>query len=297
MKKRFPNDNNIDSTVSMAFYLVRHGNEVGLDFEPILSSMSVPENYVEALSEQFTRRNSKHPRNRAVIYERALKLLFEFMKDVPYDIQKPHEDKKKTKVQKRTVYKTDVPRPDSNIVKNYLNKWPSLGEPIERENALQHLFKNVFPRNDNINEILVKCSVLNDFYSTNIFNVNPIAKHIHNLKIDKRLDDGDSQLPNDISKGHGLLSRYGKELHLFSFATKYCSHHNQEDFPIYDSYVDKLLVYFKRVDSFSEFGNSELRDYIVFKKVIGDFKSFYQLEDFTLKEIDQFLWQFGKDYF
>jgi hypothetical protein len=37
-----------------------------------------------------------------------------------------------------------------------------------------------------------------------------------------------------------------REINFYSFATKYCSHHKPEMYPIYDSYVDKMLGYFKK---------------------------------------------------
>ena len=35
--------------------------------------------------------------------------------------------------------------------------------------------------------------------------------------------------------------------HFYSFATKYCSHHNQIEYPIFDSYVDTILCFYKKV--------------------------------------------------
>ena len=57
------------------------------------------------------------------------------------------------------------------------------------------------------------------------------------------------------------------------------------------------MIYFRNKDRFSSFRNDELRDYLVFKRVIFDFRKAYQLHDFDLKQIDQYLWQFGKDVF
>ena len=51
----------------------------------------------------------------------------------------------------------------------------------------------------------------------------------------------------------------GKEKYFYSFASKYCSHHNQLDFPIYDSYVHKVLKYYRNVDMFFEFDEADLK--------------------------------------
>ena len=190
-----------------------------------------------------------------------------------------------------------IPQPTKEAVTEYLEKWKLLSGYKEQEEALFLLFRETYPTNTKLSEVLIKCSSLNDFYGTNIFNVYPIAKHIISLNIDVLLADGDPELVNDIARGHGITSKSGKELLFFSFATKYCSHHNPLDFPIFDSYVGKLLIHFRNTDRFSPFRNDELRDYIIFKKVILDFRNAYQLQDFNLKQIDQYLWQFGKDVF
>ena len=83
----------------------------------------------------------------------------------------------------------------------------------------------------------------------------------------------------------------------YSFSTKYCSHHNPKEYPIYDSYVEKVLKYFRKTDKFSKFKNADLKDYQKFKNIIIAFREYYDLEEFNLKEIDQYLWQLGKEYF
>ena len=71
-----------------------------------------------------------------------------------------------------------LPTPSKEEVDKYLSLWDSLDDYVEQEHALDKLFFGVFKTNDTIENILIKCSVLNDFYSTNIFKVYPIAKHI-----------------------------------------------------------------------------------------------------------------------
>ncbi|MDE8719163.1 hypothetical protein PZH37_19535, partial [[Eubacterium] siraeum] len=87
----------------------------------------------------------------------------------------------------------------------------------------------------------MKVVALNDFYITNIFSVYPVAKHILSLDIDTRLKAGDVSLVSDIQK----VTINGVEKNFYSLATKYCSHHRPLDYPIYDSYVEKVLCYFR----------------------------------------------------
>lgn len=297
MHKRFPNDHNISASVSMAFFLERYGDEFGMDFQRILSERSIPDSYKQKLEAYFTSRGRKAPRSNASIYERSLRLLLEYLNGKPPIAASRQRTDSRPQSIIHTASTPKIPQPTKEAVVEYLEKWKRLSGYTQQEEALFLLFHETYPANKSLSEVLIKCSSLNDFYGTNIFNVYPIAKHIVNLNIDARLSDGDPKLVNDISHGHGIASKSGKELHLFSFATKYCSHHNPLDFPIFDSYVEKILMHFRNADGFSMFKNEDLRDYPVFKQVILDFRKAYQLHDFNLKQIDQYLWQFGKDVF
>lgn len=183
-------------------------------------------------------------------------------------------------------------KPSEAEVKKYLNKWDSLENYVLQESALDKLFFNTYPNNKDINDILIKAASLNDFYSTNIFSIFPVAKHILNLNIDQRLKNKDTSLVNDIAK----VEINGKAKNFYSFATKYCSHHYPLDYPIYDSYVEKVLIILNKRDAFSKFKKEDLKDYTTFKRVVIDFRAFYKLEQFTLKDIDRYIWQLGKEY-
>ena len=82
---------------------------------------------------------------------------------------------------------TILPHPTKQEVEKYLNKWNTLENYVLQENSLDKLFFKTYPNNNDINDILIKCSSLNDFYSTNIYSIFSVAKHILNLKIDARL--------------------------------------------------------------------------------------------------------------
>lgn len=189
--------------------------------------------------------------------------------------------------------KRDVPNPCKNEVEKYLKKWDSLENYVLQENSLNKLFFETYPNNNDINDILVKVSTLNDFYSTNIFSVFSVAKRILELNIDERLKNKDETLVNDIAN----VNINGVEKHFYSFATKYCSHHNPIDYPIYDSYVSKVLIYFNRKDHFSDFKKDDLKIYKKFKEVLVAFKKYYNIDEYNLKDIDRYLWQLGKEYF
>ena len=190
----------------------------------------------------------------------------------------------------RTV-KINAPKPSSEQVEFYLRAWDELENYHLQEDALDKLFFELCPENKVISDVLLKVSALNDFYSTHIFKVFPMAKHIVALDIDERLKAGDVSLVGDIQKGSSTNRNY------YSFATKYCSHHQPLDYPMYDSYVQTVMRYYARRDEFFIFSDSDLKNYERFKIILLAFRSFYGLEAYNLKEIDKYIWLLGKDFF
>ena len=183
--------------------------------------------------------------------------------------------------------------PTTQVVQAYLAKWSGLENYAMQERALSLLFHSFCPGNSIDEHVLLKVSALNDFYSTNIFDKYTVARHIISLNIDQRLSNADKTLVNALA----LVKIKGNTRNFYSFATKYCSHHNSAEYPIYDSYVEKMLVYFSRADGFAKFRKPDLKQYPVFLEIILKFRSYYNLQEFNLREIDIYLWLSGKDAF
>jgi len=188
----------------------------------------------------------------------------------------------------------NIEDPTKTKIEEYLNKWDTLENYVLQESSLKKLFNLTYPKNDDMDDVLIKVCSLNDFYSTNIFSPFKVAKHIVELKIDERLNNDDLKLVNEIA---AVRVNGNKEINFYSFATKYCSHHKPTIYPIFDSYVEKLLMYFKKKDKFAIFSKNDLKYYPSYKEILLKFRNFYNLNDFNLKEIDKYLWQAGKDYF
>lgn len=187
----------------------------------------------------------------------------------------------------------NIPTPSKKEVEKYLEKWNNLENYVLQENSLNKLFFDLIPENKIIEDILIKASTLNDFYSTHIFSIFSVANHILSLDIDNRLNNGDPTLVDDIAN----ITIDGKKIRFYSFASKYCSHHRPYDYPIYDNYVDKILWYFKKRDNFEKFKRNDLKDYIKFKEILVSFAKFYNIEEYNLKDLDRYIWQLGKEYF
>jgi hypothetical protein len=189
-----------------------------------------------------------------------------------------------------------MPIPDSPtpaVVSDFLRRWERLENYTLQERSLALLFHKLCPENTELEHVLLKVSALNDFYSTNIFDTYTVAKHILNLNVDSRLARGDLSLVNALAK----VSIRQKAKNFYSFASKYCSHHRPEQFPIYDSYVDKMLMHFSRASQFTSFCKADLKQYERFVQIVGEFQRHFGLHKFSLREIDIYLWLAGKKSF
>ena len=186
----------------------------------------------------------------------------------------------------------DLNQPSPEEVARYQKEWESSQKYkyVPRERNLLKLFET-YPKNVSLKDVLYKVEELNGAYNTRIplIHIELVAEHIVDLNIDHRLANQDLDLVNDIAKNEKTKNNY-------VFATKYCSFHFPEKFPIYDRLVAKTLWHFYREDRYaSYFSRGDLRDYQTFYFVLLDFIEFYGLEEFNYKEIDHYLWLVGQE--
>ena len=121
-----------------------------------------------------------------------------------------------------------------------------------KEEIIIHDVLNKFPKNDDINVIAMKIAVIDVTNSTqlsrykNKISLYELANIILNIdNFDERIKNGDPELVNIISKSNGKIN-------LFSFASKYCTYHNNEiygkdDYSIFDSVVRKMLPKYSNI--------------------------------------------------
>ena len=181
----------------------------------------------------------------------------------------------------------NLEKPTSDLVARYVKKFGEDYSPVE--DALRLLFEH-FPKNNNLSEIIVKVAAIDAIYSTNIrkkYAFTKIAQHIFDQKIDEDLARDDPAVVEKIAQA-------GKS-RVYSFATKYCHFHKQESYPVFDSFVEKLLIKYKKSERFADFNDSEMRvNYSRFLEVLKEFIKKFDLRC-TLKELDMFLWSYGKE--
>jgi len=185
-----------------------------------------------------------------------------------------------------------LPNATPNLVERYLAQFRNDERYFLADEALIDLFEK-FPANTKLQDILLKVSALNDLYSTNIFATYQMAHHIQTLDIDPDLAQKSTAVVNHIA----AATFSGKRRNVYSFATKYCSWHDQDSYPIYDWFVEQVLLAYQEQDSFDKFTKLDLKDYATYKRVLEGFRERYQLTGYSFKQLDKFLWLLGKDHF
>lgn len=190
-----------------------------------------------------------------------------------------------------------IPTPSTTEVENYLQKLcyePSLKNDRNKEGIVVKLFRETCPNNTRKDEILLKVQILNLLYNTAIINTFAVAEHIYGLKdVDALLQKGDVGVVDKIAR----VTIKEKSRRFYSFATKYCCHHNPSQYPIFDNLVSKVLIHFNKQDHFCDFKTDDLKDYGKFKNVIIAFRKYHDLEQYSFRELDWYLWLLGKEFF
>jgi len=186
-----------------------------------------------------------------------------------------------------------IPRPTAADVKSAIENWDSSDEDIRKEAALEWLFSK-YSKNVDINVVLTKCALLNLLYSTRVDNQDllDVAQTIVDNKIDERLTQGDERLVDDLAD---KMEKCPSGKRYLSFVSKYCSFHNSEDFPIYDSYVAGALWSLQKKFKYNEMTQTDFKNYTKHKSAVIAFRSQFGLESFNFKQLDHFLQNLGKD--
>ena len=191
----------------------------------------------------------------------------------------------------------DLPSPEA--LEHWNNQWDTnekLRNYRDQEAALTWLFKT-YPHNTDLNQVLIKVTALNSLYSTTIYHLTETARHILELKdFDLRVKAGDLNLVEDLAtfevkQKNGVL----RKKHIISFASKYCSWHNPEAYPIYDSKVkEKLKVFKTRQENGLTYKKGDLETYEGFCKAITELRDKFCLGP-SMKRIDRYLWAWAKN--
>lgn len=198
-----------------------------------------------------------------------------------------------------------------------------IGRFEEKEKYKEAVLKEIFEKyktNKNLNEVLIKVTVLNSLYSAGLNNndgkktidVVTMARHI---QAKSRLDDWlDSEDEEVLYNAYYYIACGSSEIrsdsynNCYAFASKYCSWQRPEVFPIMDSRAKKNLYQFIKNNDITissnqkidRLGKDDFYDYKMFWQICKEFKEFVNSnyvgeKEYTIKDIDKFLWQYGRE--
>jgi hypothetical protein len=162
-------------------------------------------------------------------------------------------------------------------------------ETARSESTLHELIAT-YPHNTKIEHVLTKVITINALYHARVLDVDlhPLAVHILKIKdLDTKLERGNLDVVDAIWQSQGTRKQY------FSFATKFCSWHNQDDYAIYDGNMWEALRAYKSKELRFQFKDSECKNYACFHAIVARFMAAYDLKDYSLKDVDKFLWLVG----
>ena len=155
------------------------------------------------------------------------------------------------------------------------------------EEALGRLLK-LFPENTNLSEVRLKVAGFNELYRAGLQSkhIEKIARHIASTA------NFDALLQQGSPDAAGCIIDCKDVRHYFSFASKYCSWHNPDAYPIYSSEVDECLWRYRGQYTFTRYRRSAY-DYKEFLRIMTAFRNYYHLAS-GFKDLDKFLLAHGE---
>jgi hypothetical protein len=184
-----------------------------------------------------------------------------------------------------------LPTPTIELIENEC-------EAFDRENwlieeALRLLWAQS-DRNFDARDVLLKVAALNTLYNAGIFNkdVETVAKYIVGLANDKHLDH---LLDQGSIEAVCLITACPNVKEYLCFASKFCSWHSPEAYPIWDANVRECLWSYQNQnqDRCEAFQNNDLWYYQKFFNIVVAFRNHYKLNSRTFKQLDKFMFRSG----
>ena len=193
------------------------------------------------------------------------------------------------------LLKKETPDPTKELVECYLSKWGKSKKYLLEEAYLFLLFNKIYPYNKTIKDVFLKACAVNTIDNTRIDDVCAITDRIVSLDIDEKLKSEDLKLNLQLVKDIAV-DPTGNRKKCYPFASKYCARHKPNIYPMYDSHVCSMLWHFQKKYRCIGFKRKDLEDYVHFETILRKFINCYKLNDFSLREIDIYLWLSFKEY-
>ncbi len=166
------------------------------------------------------------------------------------------------------------------------------------EKAIANAIKK-YLSNKVIEDVFTKVVMINCLYSSGLYtfgsndhiSVAEMAEHIVQLEktlaLSQAINKGDLGIVDEIANINGK--------HATSFASKYCSWHNLDRFPVFDSRVRGFMYYwYKDSTEAIKYTQDELKVYGCFAKAVEQFRE-QNCKDVSYKKLDVFMWLIAKN--
>jgi len=175
--------------------------------------------------------------------------------------------------------------PSREIVQQYIAAFDEAEEDIE--SAIQSLITE-YPTNSDLKGVLLKATVINQLYSTHIYGIRQVAHHIFEIgpQLDEWLAEGNALAVEKIAD----VNFGDKKVTFFSFATKYCSWHRPDHYPIYDSRVETFLWQLCQAGAIAKYRRNTPYKYEAFRERVRDARKQFGFEDLNFKNFDKFMY-------
>ena len=158
-----------------------------------------------------------------------------------------------------------------------------------------------------LEEILAKASIINDFYSTSVFDILSVAKHFCSVLNTTGLVDNKGNADYNVLMRMAKVPHGKKPINHISFTSKFARFVRPDLFPIYDGLVADTFCKLKRKGFFkinTKFTKDSLMtDYSKYKDVYDEFIDLSGMKGLkigastlTYKDVDDYLWTSRKVY-
>jgi len=156
--------------------------------------------------------------------------------------------------------------------------------------------------NDDFNryEVNIRVAALNQIYSTAILHISPVVDKIIEI-VPKNHNTFNEihyvKLVDKISSVRWKNTTTGKEYFRcnLSFSSKYIHFLSNLKIPIYDSYIWIIMIGYLKQTNKGKYSFSTPKNYEEFYNIFLEFKTTFNLEDYSNYNIDKYLWQYGKN--
>ena len=91
-------------------------------------------------------------------------------------------------------------RPSMKDAEWFINNWRTIGKFSAPVDIMHRLSQVIYPNNNYLEEVLLKCAAINSFSSTHVYDLYSMAEHIVGKQIDENLKKYKQMVKNSVKK-------------------------------------------------------------------------------------------------